>query len=66
MKTMYEFSKHKNGNSSQEYLFFECDADAMMKAREVMKAEELKTIWIYRFKDNDACGIREFVNAYRK
>lgn len=62
---LYHFSYYTEKEHKDEYHHISSDADAMMAARKTMRIENAETIYIYRHKDENTCGIKEFVVCYQ-
>lgn len=63
---LYFFNKHTALGWEHEYNHYECDADAMMAARNRLASEEINMIAVYRHESEDTAGIKHFVVAYDK
>lgn len=58
---MYTQTKHYD-----RYADFECDADAMAEARERMEKQGANSIYVYRHRDKNTAGIKDYVVSYNK
>lgn len=46
------------------YIDFTCDADAMVHARHILHGSDVSMVAVYRHRDRNTCGIKDFVVAY--
>lgn len=60
---MYLINCHVQNRWEQDYQWFECDADAMMYSRSKL-SDTCNMVAVYRHRDSDTCGIKDFVASY--
>lgn len=61
--SMYFFNCHVQDGWNHRYEWFTCDADAMMYARTLL-GDTCNMVAVYRHRDSDKCGIKDFVASY--
>lgn len=61
---MYLINLRQQDGWHQEYRHFETDADAMISARNLLATTESIMVAVYRHRDLDTCGVKDFVVAY--